>query len=114
MPLPPEAPNISPEGAIVPPPDPYPEGANSSPEGAKTRNPIWTRDKDNRLKQLSSIGSYMPIINVVSYHVVSCIESHHTFVLQPASVLLVLLALSLLRQLICHGRSVMTTTSKGI
>ena len=52
MPLPPEAPNISPEGATVPPPDPYPEGANSSPEGAKTRNPIWTRDKDNCLKQL--------------------------------------------------------------
>ena len=34
------------------PPDPSPEGANSSPEGAKTRNPIWTRDKDNRLKKL--------------------------------------------------------------
>ena len=52
MPLPPEAPNISPEEATVTPPDAYPEGANSSPEGAKTRNPIWTRDKDNRLKQL--------------------------------------------------------------
>ena len=52
MPLPPEAPNISPEGATVPPPDPSPEGANSSPEGAKTRNHIWTSDKDNRLKRL--------------------------------------------------------------
>ena len=52
MPLPPEAPNIAPEGATMPPPDPSPEGANSSPEGAKTFNPIWTRDKDNRLKQL--------------------------------------------------------------
>ena len=28
MPLPPEAPNIAPEGAKVPPPDPSPEGAN--------------------------------------------------------------------------------------
>ena len=36
----------------MPPPDPYPEGANSSPEGANTRNPIWTRDKNNCLKQL--------------------------------------------------------------
>ena len=52
MPLPPEAPNIDPEGATVPPTDPSPEGANSSPEGAKTRNHIWTRDKDNHLKQL--------------------------------------------------------------
>ena len=52
MPLPPEAPNIAPEGATIPPPDPSPEGANSSPEGANTRNPICTRDKDNCLKQL--------------------------------------------------------------
>ena len=52
MPLPPEAPNISPEGATVPPTDPSPEGAKSSPEGANTRNPILTRDKGNRLKQL--------------------------------------------------------------
>ena len=36
----------------MPPPDPSPEGANLYPEGAKTRNPIWTRDKDNRLKRL--------------------------------------------------------------
>ena len=50
MPLPPEAPNIAPEGATVPPPDPSLEGANSYPEGAKTRNFICTRDKDNRLK----------------------------------------------------------------
>ena len=52
MPLIPEAPNIAPEGSTVPPPDPFPEGLNSSPEGAKTRNPIWTRDKDNRLERL--------------------------------------------------------------
>ena len=52
MPLPPEAPNIDTEGATVPPPDPSPEGADSYPEEAKTRNPIWTRDKDNRLERL--------------------------------------------------------------
>ena len=51
-PLPLDASNIAPEVATVPSPDPSPEGANSSPEGAKTHNPIWTRDKDNRLKPL--------------------------------------------------------------
>ena len=50
-PLPPEAPNISPEGATVPP-NPSPEGVNSSPEGDNTRNPVWTRDKDNLCKRL--------------------------------------------------------------
>ena len=50
-PLPPEAPNISPEGETVPP-NPSPEGDNPSPEGDNSRNPVWTRDKNNRVKRL--------------------------------------------------------------
>ena len=50
-PFPPEAPNIAPEGASVPP-NPLPEGANRYPEIDNSRNPIWKRDKNKRLKRL--------------------------------------------------------------
>ena len=50
-PFPPEAPNIAPEGATVPP-NTYPGEANASPEEDNSRNPICNRDNNNRLKGL--------------------------------------------------------------
>ena len=48
-PLPLEEPNIDIQGAKVPP-NPSPEGANSYPDGDNSHNPVWTQNKDNRLK----------------------------------------------------------------
>ena len=55
IPFPPEADNIAPERATVPP-NTYPEGANPYPEKYNCLNPVWTRDNNNSLKGESSIA----------------------------------------------------------